>query len=187
MISYLQGQIKIVSERSLTIMTGGVGYEVFVTKDILSDATIGKDIELYIYTAVREDAIDLFGFKDESRYYFFKLLISISGIGPKSALNILDSAGPDDIRQAVLNDDPGLLQKVNGIGKKTAERIVVELKSKIGAGLVASSERGASSEVIEALESLGYRANEIREALRQVDSNLNTEKKVSQILKLLGK
>lgn len=186
MISYLQGQIKRIGEKSLTVLVGGVGYEVFVTNDILTNSQTGAEIELFIHTAVREDAMDLFGFQDESKYYFFKLLITISGIGPKSALNILEAAGPDDIRQAVLNDDPGFLQKVNGIGKKTAERIVVELKSKIGAGIV-SSERGASSEVIEALESLGYRSNEIRDALKQVDANLSIEKKVSQILKLLGK
>ncbi len=186
MISFLQGQIRRIGEKSLTIMTGGVGYEVFTTNDILSQVKVGSDIEMFVYTAVREDAIDLFGFQDESKYYFFKLLITISGIGPKSALNILDSAGPDDIRQAVLTDDPGSLQKVNGIGKKTAERIVVELKSKIGAGIV-SSERGTSSEVVEALESLGYRASEIRDALGKVDPELSTEKKVSQILKLLGK
>ncbi len=187
MISYLQGQIKKAGERSLTVLVGGVGYEVFVDNDTLTKAVIGQEVEFYVYTAVREDAIDLFGFLSESQYYFFKLLITISGIGPKSALNILAAAKPEDIRQAVVNDDPGLLQKVNGIGKKTAERIVVELKSKIGAGIVASGDSNVSSEVIEALESLGYRAGEIREALRQVDDNLSTEKKVSQILKLLGK
>ena len=87
----------------------------------------------------------------------------------------------------LLNDDPGSLQKVNGIGKKTAERIVIELKSKIGAGLVASSTQQGSGEVIEALESLGYKAVEIRDALKQIDQSLTTEQKVSQILKLLGK
>jgi Holliday junction DNA helicase RuvA len=187
MISYLQGQVKRITERSLTVLTGGVGYEVFTAKDTLTQVKIGEEVELLVYTAVREDAIDLYGFKDDSQFYFFKLLITISGIGPKSALNILDSAGPEDIRQAVINDDPGMLQKVNGIGKKTAERIVVELKSKIGAGLVAGSSQHASSEVIEALESLGYKAVEIREVLKQIDQTLTTEQKVSQILKLLGK
>lgn len=186
MISYLQGKVKRIGERTLTVLVGGVGYEVYVTNDILTKTNIGSEIELFVYTAIREDAMDLFGFQDESKYYFFKLLITISGIGPKSALNILETAGPDDIRQAVLNDDPGFLQKVNGIGKKTAERIVVELKSKIGAGII-SSERGASNEVIEALESLGYKASEIRQALKNVDADLSTEQKVSQILKLLGK
>lgn len=187
MISYLQGQVKRQTERSLTVLTGGVGYEVYITNDTLAKLHVGEDIELLVYTAVREDAIDLYGFTDESQFYFFKLLITISGIGPKSALNILDSATPEDIRQAVINDDPGSLQKVNGIGKKTAERIVVELKSKIGAGLVAGSSQHPSGEVIEALESLGYKAVEIREALKQIDQALTTEQKVSQILKLLGK
>jgi len=187
MISYLQGQIKRLTDRSVTVLTGGVGYEVFIANDTLSKLQVGQEVELLVYTAVREDAIDLYGFIDESKFYFFKLLITISGIGPKSALNILDSAEPEDIRQAVLNDDPGSLQKVNGIGKKTAERIVVELKSKIGAGLVAGSSQHASSEVIEALESLGYKAVEIREVLKQIDQALTTEQKVSQILKLLGK
>lgn len=187
MISYLQGQVKRVSERSLTVAVGGVGYEVYATNDLLSRVHSGEEIELLVVTVVKEDAIDLYGFSDDSRFHFFKLLITISGIGPRSAMNILDAAQPEDIRQAVLNDDPGLLQKVNGIGKKTAERIVVELKSKIGAGINASGEQGASGEVIEALETLGYRAHEIREALKQVDGSLSTEQKISQILKLLGK
>ena len=101
MISYLQGQVKRITERSITVLTGGVGYEVFTAKDTLTQVKVGEEVELLVYTAVREDAIDLYGFTDESRYYFFKLLITISGIGPKSALNILDAAGPEDIRQAV--------------------------------------------------------------------------------------
>jgi holliday junction DNA helicase RuvA len=187
MISFLQGTIHRIGERSLTLLVGGVGYEVFTVNDTLSKVKTGEEIALLVVTNVREDAIELFGFIDESKYHFFKLLITISGIGPKSALNILDAAQPEDIRQAVTNDDPGLLQKVNGIGKKTAERIVVELKSKIGAGIVASSGGSASGEVIEALETLGYRASEIREALKQVDEALSTEQKISRILKLLGK
>ncbi len=187
MISYLTGQVKRLGEKSLTLLVGGVGYEVFVAKGILSDVKPGQDIEFDIVTIVREDAFDLYGFTNESQYHFFKLLITISGIGPKSALSILDAAGVEDIRQAITNDDPGFLQKVNGIGKKTAERIVVELKSKIGAGLTASIGSESSSEVVEALESLGYKPVEIREAVKQVDNKLSVEEKISQVLRLLGK
>lgn len=186
MISYLQGQIKRIGEKSLTLLVGGVGYEIYTTNDVLGDLRVAEDKEFFIVTVVKEDAFDLYGFLDASRYHFFKLLISISGIGPKSALGILDAADTEDIRQAIVNNDPGLLQKLNGVGKKTAERIVMELKTKIGTGLVATS-GGGSSEVVDALESLGYHALEIREAIKQIDSNLSTEEKVSQVLKLLGR
>lgn len=187
MISYLIGQVKKLGEKSLTLLVGGVGYEVFVSKKILSNIKPEQNLELDIVTIVKEDAFDLYGFTNQNQYYFFKLLVGISGIGPKSALAILDAAEPEDIRQAIINDDPGLLQKVNGIGKKTAERIVVELKSKIGTGLTATTDSQSSSEVMEALESLGYKVVEIREAIKQVDNKLSTEKKISQVLKILGK
>ncbi len=186
MISYLQGQVKRIGEKSLTLLVGGVGYELYVTNDVLSGVQVGQEKEFFVATVIKEDVFDLYGFSDASRYHFFKLLISISGIGPKSALNILDSADTEDIRQAVINDDPSILQKLNGVGKKTAERIVMELKSKIGTSLVATSGSG-SSEVVEALESLGYRSSEIREAIKNVDPQLSIEEKVSQVLKLLGR
>jgi len=187
MISYLIGQVKEIGEKSLTLLVGGVGYEVHMIKTLLSKYTVRQELELHIITVVREDAFDLYGFDSREMVYLFKLLNSISGIGPKSALSILDSATPADIRQAVIDDDPTLLYKVNGIGKKTAERIVVELKSKIGTGLSTGDRKGDISEVIEALTSLGYRLNEVKHVIKQIDPNLSVEEKIKHVLKNLAR
>ena len=133
MISKLDGKIVYVSEKFLVINVVGVGYKVSSTSDILTTAKIDNDISLWIYTAVRENAIELYGFRNMDELSFFELLLDVSGIGPRSALGILGIAPIETLRRAIATGDTTYLNKVSGIGKKTAEKIIVELRDKFSA------------------------------------------------------
>ncbi len=155
----------------------GLGYKIFLNEKFYNNLREGQEIELYTHQYVREDALDLYGFETWEQLGFFETLLSISGIGPKSALSATSIAGVSEFKEYIARGDSALLQQVSGIGKKTAERIVVELRDKIGF-LPASSEReevksgeegSASSEEIDALMALGYSLTQAREALKGVD------------------
>jgi len=161
----------------LIVETGAIGYQVFVTAGMWADTNRGDAIALYLHHNVKEDAQDLYGFKQFAELEFFKLLISISGVGPKSALGVLALASVAEITSSIAQGDPSLLNKVSGIGKKTAERIVLELKNKIAS--LAPIEGGrfagtmnANSDEIDALIALGYSLQQAREALNLVDKKI---------------
>ena len=193
MISMLTGHISHKSSKYIIIDVSGVGYKVFTTTDnILNIGKNSKDkITLWTYLAVRENAMDLYGFSSVSELNFFELLITISGIGPKTALGILNIASIESIEKAVQNNDAVYLTKMSGIGKKVAEKIVMELKDKI----TISSHNPENekimkndSDALEALKSLGYRENESREDLKKIaKNNIDTSAKVKEALKILGK
>lgn len=172
----------------LLIDVNGVGYKVAVGSSLLADRKTGDDIILYIHTHVREDQLALFGFNSNEELEFFELLISVSGIGPKAAMHIMSIAPIDVIKNSISKQDPSLLSSASGIGRKTAEKIVVELKNKIG---VLSEgdvfEKGEeTNEVISALEGLGYKSSEIRPILAKI-SGEDTEERIKEALKLLSK
>lgn len=158
------------------IEVGGVGYMVrtpLLALDILNNT--GSEVSLFIYTRVAEDALDLYGFPTEEDLAFFKQLMSVSGIGPKTALGILNVADVASLKRAIAAGDSAALTKVFGIGKKSAERLVVELRDKVAVSSPSTALGAPSSndgEVIEALMALGYRADEARRALK--DSNTGT-------------
>lgn len=187
MIAQIKGEIIDKTDRSLVIDAGGVGYDVACNKDLLLQMKIGDTCRLYTHLNVREDAMDLYGFGSAEDLAFFKLLISVSGIGPKSALNILDTAKPSEIKRAIANNDAGTLQAIQGLGKKTAEKIVMELKDKID--VLASSEGGVDDQAaLQAIVSLGYSVAEARQALRSVGKEANSlEGKVKAALKLMAR
>jgi Holliday junction DNA helicase RuvA len=173
------------------IDVGGVGYAVRLplpTMLTLQSAAVG-DLSLFIHTAVREDAIDLYGFTTSEELSFFKLLMSVSGIGPKTALGILNVAEVSSLKRAIAAGDSVQLIKVFGIGKKSAERMVVELRDKLGAEVGVEMASG-EGEVIEALMALGYRADEARDALKAATKSVKKEatvkEKLSAALKHLG-
>ena len=178
MISMLHGTIVELGGNHAVIEIGGLGYKVFMTADALHGLKVGRDIKLWTPQAVREDALDLYGFTAKKERDFFELLIGISGIGPKSALNILSLVSVDALANSVRTGSTAHLVKVSGIGRKTAEKIVLELKDRLGAlgagddpdatGMTA----GMSSDMdaIMALQSLGYEADEAREALKKVSA-----------------
>ncbi len=188
MIGTLKGTVQYKDLHSLIVDVSGVGYKVSVTTDSALDAMPGDPITLWTYLAVRENALDLYGFKDKENLEVFELLITISGIGPKTALGILNVASIDMLKQAVAEDDISYLTRVSGIGKKNAEKIVLELRDKL---VTTSTEKGlnlrAEGDALEALVSLGYSERDAREALKKIPKEIeNTSERVKQALKLLS-
>lgn len=189
MISRITGKIIHADTRFFIIDVNGVGYKVYTTAGVL-EQQLPETVSFWTYLAVREDALDLYGFPTKDELDFFELLISVNGIGPKSALSILNVANPATIRKAVLTEDPSYLTKVSGIGKKNAEKIVLELKSKLSGWETNDADLAASayeSDALEALKSLGYQERDAREALKKVSRDItDTGECVKQALKILG-
>ncbi len=190
MIAYLEGTIIEKNDKFLVIKASSVGYKIYTTVDTLSKCELGQDSSLWIYTAVRENSIDLYGFVSTEEMSFFELLLDVSGIGPKSALSIIALASVDTLKRAIATGDTGYLNKVSGIGKKTAEKIILELRDKLHAH---KGEGGRSvalrseSDIVEALKSLGYSQSEAREALKEVPSDIEgTNARIKEALKILG-
>jgi holliday junction DNA helicase RuvA len=191
MISYLKGTILNKNAKSITLLVNGLGYRVFVTPALLEKLKPETELELHTYLRHKDDSMDLYGFKLKEELEFFELLLTVSGVGPKSGLGVLQVAKLTDIKKAILRDDPSILYKVSGVGKKTAERIVVELKNKLDAlptGETYIALDDTDTEAFDALASLGYSDPDIRQALKQIPSELtDTEAKLKHALKYLGK
>jgi Holliday junction DNA helicase RuvA len=190
MIARLTGTLARLGTGYLVIDVAGIGYKVFATpKTIEYTSLASRDgaCMLETYHAVREDASDLYGFSSQDELEMFELLLSLSGVGPKSALGILSLADPDAIRHAVTNDDAGYLTKLSGVGKKTAEKIVVGLRDKLGAHSGTPGDHRSSSLVIDALLALGYSAEDARDALKRSDTTKPPEDQVRDALRLLAR
>lgn len=190
MIAELEGQVSRLSPTHLVLSVGGVGYRVAVTPATIERATHSRDrMKLLVHTAVREDAIDLYGFEDEAALELFEHLISVSGIGPKTALGVVGSAPVEVVRDGIAEGDPSYLTKVGGIGKKLAERIVLELKGKIGEAGRASAgmSRGGAGDAVDALIALGFSEADARAAVSRQDRALSAEEIVRRSLKELGR
>jgi Holliday junction DNA helicase RuvA len=191
MIYSASGILALKSDRFVVVETGGLGLKFFMrARSIASLPAAGSLVKLFSYLRVQEDGMDLYGFISEEERSYFEMLISVSGVGPKSALSILDVANLDELAAAIKEGRPDLLTRASGIGQKTAERIIVELKSK-----VQSAKSGAivenmdtDADLIEALSSLGYRREEARTALGKVDAKTTgVEARLKEALKILGK
>lgn len=188
MLGFIEGSVRTVQQSHLIILTGGVGYRVSVLKETLQRVREGSSIALWLHTAVREDALDLYGFIDDQELRFFELLLTVSGIGPKSALAILDIASVETLRSAIATGNASYLTNVSGIGKKTAEKIVLELKDKMRGEFTSSTTLKGDEEALEAMRSLGYSAAEARDALRKVSPEMVTgSERLREALKLLGR
>lgn len=191
MIAYLLGQIKHKSaipkkDNFVIVDVGGVGYKAFVLDRVINDLQIGEELELYTYTQVAETALDLYGFVTMEELGFFEILISISGVGPKSAINILQKAKIEDLKAAAESGSADVLSQVSGIGAKTAEKIVTGLRNKIGSIESSSSPRNEGfGEALEALVGLGYSAAQARDALSHSKAT-ETGAKIKEALKVLG-
>ncbi len=190
MISYLAGKVLNKSQNYIIIKVGDIGYQVFVNQTMFTDLEIGQDVEIYTHQYVREDALDLYGFKSMEELEMFELLLSISGIGPKSALGVLAIASVADIKESISRGDSALLTKVSGIGRKTAERVVLELREKISRtadGRRQTAENGSgmvSGDEIDALMALGYSMTQARDALRAVDVKIkDSGERIKQALR----
>ncbi len=199
MIGSLQGQVGELGLETCIIETqGGVGYRVYMAARELAQLKLHQELRLYIHTAVREDAILLFGFLSKEGYDLFLLLLGVSGVGPKLALGILSSIKPDAFYLALRSKDVKTLTKLPGIGKKTAERLLLELQDRVGSftdsgGRELGPGRGAGeqspvAEAIEALASLGYANSEILPILEQIPdcASLRTEEILPKALRLFA-
>jgi Holliday junction DNA helicase RuvA len=191
MISYLEGEIVFKSINFIILRSGGVGFKVF----ILPGADVsGEKVALYTHLAVREDALTLFGFKTYEELELFEILIGVSGVGPKAAMGILSISDPDTIKLAIAKEDASILTRVSGIGKKTAERVILELKNKFTFGDIKTGELNDAQkeildqqDVIEALMGLGYGQNEVRRVLEDIPREKSLEERVRMALRELGK
>lgn len=183
MIGYLAGTIKLVTPRSVLLNVHGVGYQIDMPVADIARAQTGADAEIFCHTHVREDALQLFGFFDAAARDFFEILIGVSGVGPKSALQILSIGTVDEIRAAVLRADITFLTRVPGIGKKIAERMVLDLRGKISDVLLTGEVDVATRDAVEALAQLGFKKEDAAAALKGVVGS--TEELVRKGLKIL--
>jgi Holliday junction DNA helicase RuvA len=191
MISFLRGKIINKSLNFVIIEVNNIGYQVFAGETFLNDLKSGVITEIYTHQHIREETNDLYGFKSLEDLELFELLITVSGIGPKSALGVLTIASAADIKEAIIRGDANLLTKVSGIGKKTAERLVLELKNKVirsGGALAAVSSGNFGGDEMEALISLGYSLSEARAALNTVEPEIiDSGERVKAALKKMAR
>lgn len=190
MIYSVEGKLALKESGFAVVTTGGVGIKLFASRLTIEGLpAVGADIKFFCHLHVREDALDLFGFTSPDELQFFEMLISVSGVGPRSALAILDTGPLSELSAAIKENRPDLLTRAPGIGRKTAERVIVELKTK-----VQSAKSGAvvekmqtDSDLVEALMGLGYRRDEARAALGKVDEKMTgTEERLRAALAMLA-
>ncbi len=185
MIGMLSGTIAHISPKSFILDVQGVGYEVFATDTLMAKIDVGFQLRVFTHYALRENAAELFGFERTEELAFFRDLIEVSGIGPRSAVGILSLAPLETLASAIASGKSEYLTKVSGIGKKTAEKIIIELRDKVGVFSEGASEN--DFETLDALIALGYSAHTAREALRMIDSSLtDTRDKIRAALQVLN-
>ena len=188
MIGQLTGKIAFTNSRYVILDVNGVGYKVFVSTDTLSKVKNNKSqLTFWTHLVVREDVLDLYGFLTKNELDFFELLISISGVGPRGALSILSLAPPETLKKAISSGNTSYLTQVSGIGRKIAEKIVLELRDKIGVIESEGTNLDQEAEAVMAMEALGYSNREARDALRKVSADITeTGDKIKSALKNLS-
>ena len=190
MISFLEGTIEFKGERFVIVSVGGIGYKAYIHQSTLNKIPEKAGfVKLWTHFHVRENAFELYGFLHNAEVEFFELLIGVSGVGPKTALGISGMAPLDTLRRAIAAGDTSYLTKVSGVGTKTAQKIILELKEKMaGRGvMIEAPELKDAADAIDALISLGYSQYEAREALNLVPAEVTgIEKRVKEALKKLA-
>lgn len=200
MFYYLRGQVALIEVNLVVLDCGGVGFSVNTTTNTISRLHVGEEARLYTHCAIREDAFDIYGFAQKQELETFKLLISVTGVGPKAALAILSSVTPDGLQMAVVTQNEKMLTAAPGVGKKIAQRILLELKDKMGAVTeldlsgdtnvtVAPMGPGSkTTEAVQALQVLGYDQNSINAAMKGIDAeHLETQDIIKAALKAMMK
>lgn len=198
MISYIKGNLELRGDGFVVVETGGLGYQIFVSPTTLSKLpTTGEQVKLHTFMSVKEDGIALYGFSNAQELELFQRLLGVSGVGPKAALGFLAALTPQELVLAILSDDLKALCKAPGIGKKTAQRVVLELKDKLQTEdaiamemeiqpAVTSEQNHSKLEAIEALAALGYSRSEAAKAVHAIaDETLTTEEILKAALKKL--
>lgn len=191
MIATLDGVVGEKLADVIVIEVNGVGYGVLVPAEDYGRLNTGDKAKLYIYEHIREQSHDLFGFLARDTKNLFEQLLGVNGIGPKMALNMLSVGSAQDVRQAIASGDVKFIQQANGVGKRVAERVVVELKDKVGlvgvdlesTGLLQGESANQNDEAVEALVALGYSSQDAAKSLHGIDSELPTAERIKQALK----
>ncbi len=192
MITILSGVVSEKLTDVLVLDVHGVGYGLYVSTEVNGRLSPGETAKLYIYEHIREQQHDLFGFLSRDDQAFFEQLLSVNGIGPKMALNMLSIGTAQEVRQAIASGDVKFIQRANGVGKRVAERVVVELKDKVGlvgvdlesTGLLQAEAGLLKDEAVEALVSLGYSPQDAAKALQDIAPDLPTQERVTLALKV---
>lgn len=188
MFGHITGKIFDLKGARAVIDVHGLGFNINSTLAYLSKLRTGSEASFWVHTAVRENSIELYGFETEEELRVFELLLTVSGVGPKSGLAILSVAGVKAIEQAVATEDTSALVKISGIGRKTAEKIVLELNGKLGLSQDGGTLTSEDVDVFEALKSLGYRERDIQETIKNLPEGLTgTNEKIKYALSNLGK
>lgn len=190
MIATLQGEIAEKTKDTVILECGGIGYELYVSFEDYGALNTGEDTRIHIYEHIRENTHDLFGFRTKEAKALFELLLSVNGVGPKMALAILSVANLESVRQAIASGDTKFISQASGVGKRVAERVIVDLKDKVG---LATSENATDflstpsanmqDEAVQALVALGYSVQDAAEALKNVDTGLPTAERIKLSLK----
>lgn len=190
MIAHVFGKVAEKFNSSIIVDVGGVGYEVAVPSGDYDKTLLDTEVKFYTYHHVREQSQELFGFSSLAAKKLFEMLITVQGIGPKAALSILSIGEAESVRNAIANADSAFIQQAVGVGKKTAERVVVDLSDKVGLPThygrkdeLVQTELNTSDEALEALMALGYTLADATKALEKVDKNLPTNKRITEALK----
>ena len=199
MISYIKGKLEIKSKDYIVVDVGGIGYKIFMSETAINELEKGTEVKVFTYMRVREDDISLYGFLNNEELVTFELLISVGGVGAKSAITILSNITPSKFALAVITNDVNTLKKLPGIGAKTAARIILELKDKMKTeqGIEESKNEeikeaivldNKANDAVEALCVLGYTRKDVEKALSNIDTNkLTVEEIIKQGLKYLGR
>ena len=185
MIVTLNGEVVEKDDKALILEVQGVGYKVAVLASLRNKAQVGEDIHLRIFHRVGADSEDLYGFEEREGLALFELLITVPSVGPRTAMGVLEVASPEVLAQAVAEEDVKLLTKVSGVGRKTAERILVELKGKLEVSVGESVAGGVQQETMEALVSIGYTVSQARDVVQKLPKETKTvEEAVKTVLKM---
>ena len=197
MFYYLKGELVLKQENFAVLDISGVGYKIYTSQVSQDSVSVGNEVTFYTYVYVREDILDIYGFTTNDELTMFNHLLSVSGVGPKAALAILSVVTPNQLVLAILTDDAKTLTKASGVGAKVAQRVILELKSKlkntdilpeeiVGTGVDISSGGDNAQEAVSALTVLGYSQQEAKKAVAKVDASLSTEEIIKQaLLKLM--
>lgn len=193
MISYIKGTVEYVGEKQAIISSGGIGYAITLVPKILAILAVNQEeVKVFVYSKLnmREGTFDLYGFTKIEDLELFRILTSVSGLGPKTAMQVLSTVEPRHLKEAVQHEDPDALRKISGLGTKTAQRLVVELQGKLDYIDATGSDIGAldiESQAMEALVSLGYSQSQAKEALHDVVDASDLSDRVRKALQLLAK
>lgn len=191
MIAHIKGEVAEKFDSSVIVDVNGVGYEIALTALDFDAVTVGETQKFYTHHSVRENGEDLYGFSSLAAKKLFELLTSVNGIGPKAGMAILSLAAPEDVRNAIANADVAFISKASGVGKKSAERVIVDLRDKVGmpshvgatAVFIPTGTKPEKDEALDALIALGFPLKEATEALEKVDKSLSVEERIRTALK----